>query len=177
MDVKIYDYETGRTNIHDGDIVFIRGHKSIVGRIIQLVTNSVYTHVGIAFWAVVSGKRRLFMVENQGNSKKRIVNMSFYQGMDLDVMDAPKEWRNVSETALNRIGIDKYGYTEAAYVGFREWLSRVFGVTLPAKNFGGMICSEFVAYVYGMREQNISPAKLMQNMLTNGQHPRLKIRN
>ena len=176
MDVQEVSYKDGRLAIKDGDVVFLRGRRTLIGKIIQFVTRSVYSHVGIAFWATIGKQERLFMVECQGNTKKRIVNMSFYQDCNMDIISTSLPWENISNYALNNIGVVKYGYIEAIYVGLREFLMLYFNIRLPAHDFKGQICSEFVADTYGMIERHVSPAMLLSNMINKGNKIKIKIR-
>jgi len=168
-------YEKGRNYIQDGDIVFVKNKKTVIARAVQFFTRSAYSHVGIAFWAQIGKERRLMIVEDQGNTRRRIVNASFYYGCDLDVIEAPKSWSDVQCKALAKVGIAHYGYGEALYVGFRETLLQYFGIRLPTRDMPGMICSEFVADIYGLKETHVSPHLLIKNLLAEKHKFRVKI--
>ena len=174
--MKEYSYEEGRKLIKNGDVVFIRGKKNPVATAIRFFTRSKYSHVGIAFWATISGKKRLMMVEAQGGNKRRIVNMSYYYGVNLDIIAAPKKWTEISEKALLSLGQIKYGWLEAIYVGLREFLLNYLGIKLPRKNFAGEICSEYVANILELPKKHISPQKLFEQIVERGHKQRLNIR-
>lgn len=156
------DYKTARSQIQDGDIIFVANKKTIVARVIQFFTQSHYSHVCIAFWVTIAGVDRLMVVEAQGGTKRRVLNASFYDRFDLDVVKAPKDWNSYANEALSKIGEAKYGYFEAAYVGLREFLLKKFNIKLPRKNIDSdeEICSEFVASLLGLAEVNVSPQAL-----------------
>lgn len=176
MSAPVVSYEESRSQFESGDIVFIRDRKSILANIIQFFTRSRYSHVGIAFWMSSGGIARLMMVEAQGGTRRRIVNLSKYRNIDLDVMKAPDDWRNVANEALERLSEVPYGYLEALYVGIVEALQQYFDVTIPRKNFKGEICSEFVARIYDMPSKHVSPQELMNQLVEAGIEPRLLVR-
>ncbi len=91
-------YEQYRDIAQDGDIIFIRGVKnSFVQSVIMFFTDSPYSHVGIAFWAIINDSPRLMIVEAQGGSNRRIINLSFYNdGTLIDVIKAPMSWLKVN---------------------------------------------------------------------------------
>lgn len=165
MTLKTIDYEEARNFIKDGDIVFIRDKSNLVGWIVRLFTFSRYSHVGIAFWALVGGKRRLFMVEAQGGSKRRIVNMSYYDNQRLDIISAPVKWSAYVDRAMDRLGKVKYGWFDAIYVGLRESLMKTTKfIKLPRFNLSGEICSEFVARMLDLPKKQVSPQLLLEQL-------------
>ena len=171
-------YTEARPKIQNGDIVFVRGEpgffKRPVQNLIMFFTKSKYTHVGIAFWVNICGQDRLMMVESQVGAKRRILNMSFYQRRELDVIEAPREWQGMCVTATERLGQVNYGYLDAIYVGLRERLAKY--IALPHKNFQGEICSELIARLLGFEEVNISPQKLWDQLMKTGARVRLVVR-
>lgn len=174
--VTVTDYENGRSLIKDGDIIFIRNKKHITSRIIHFFTMSKYSHVGIAFWAKVGGISRLMMVEAQGGNKLRIVNISYYTNDQLDVVPAPKPWASVMGLALQHVGLNRYGWLDALYVGLREFTFNLTGIRLPRLNFPGEICSEFVARIYDTPDWNVSPQRLFEQLSDSGYTPYIHIR-
>jgi len=176
MEGKSMSYEEARSHIQDGDIVFIHNKNTIPAKIVRTFTRSEYSHVGFAFWVEAAGKRRLMMVEAQGSARRRIVNMSFYREVEMDVLSAKEDWNQIGSLALSKLGLVKYGWGEAAYVGLRETLLKVFNVRIPRKDFPGEICSEYVARNLKLKDIHISPQLLWEQMLTVGYKERLKIR-
>jgi len=176
MTVLTLPYDQARSLIIDGDIVFIKDSPSWVGSVIRFFTKSRYSHVGIAFWITTGGITRLMMVEAQGGSRRRIVNLSKYAGVELDIMKAPKPWPDVAPRALEHLSDVPYGYMEAAYIGIVEAMQQYFDVTLPRKNFNGEICSEFVARVLELPSQHVSPQALMDQLVEMGVKPGLLVR-
>ena len=169
-------YAQARSQIQSGDIVFIRNRTGLISRIIQFATKSHYSHVGIAFWLTTGDARRLMMVEAQGGTDRRVLNLSYYENEQLDIVSAPKPWKDVDETALSKLGKVPYGYVEAIYVGIREFLLKYFNVNIPREKFPGEICSEFVAHVYELPESNISPQLLYEELLQQGCEVKIEVR-
>ena len=176
MDIPIVSYEDARNYIKDGDVVFISKKKRLSASIIRFFTHSNYSHVGFAFWAEIAGTRRLMMAEAQGGAKRRIVNMSFYKGIDLDIVKAPKDWSKMAPDALDRLGEVRYGWLEALYVGFRESILKTFGWMLPEHDLPGEICSEYCARLLDMPEMHISPQGLWEELIARGNELRVQVR-
>ncbi len=170
-------YDDIRSSIQDGDIIFIRGDRTLGAKLVKFFTRSNYSHVAIAFWANMGNETRLMVVESQGGTKNRIINMSYYSEVDFDVVTSPKSWNSVVDVALARIGILQYSWMEAIYVGLRESLLKYWGIKIPVMSFSGEICSEFVARVYGAAEIHVSPQLLWEELEAQGQTIRVEVRN
>lgn len=159
-------YTEARPYIENGDIVFVHGSwKHPIQSLIMLFTASEFSHVCIAFKINTGTEERLMCVESQGNTRRRILNLSFYDDRTLTVVKAPKRWEDVQQVALERIGDEKYNFIAAAYIGIRELVSRAFNLHLPSLNLPHEICSEFVASVYGLEETEISPQLLYEELM------------
>lgn len=159
-------YQEARPKIKDGDIVFVKGSwKRPIQALIMLFTASKYSHVCIAFRIQTGGVERVMCVEAQGKTRRRILNLSFYDDRQLTVLRAPKDWSEVQDAALAHIGKARYSMLAAAYVGVRELLHRSLNLRLPSLNLPHEICSEFVASVYGLEETEISPQVLYEELL------------
>ena len=163
-------YESVRDTIKDGDLLFVHGNwtwKHPIQAIIMAATGSSLYHVGICFWMNTADTPRLMMVESHGGSNRRILNASFYDDHKVSVLPAPKPWsKEVCDVALAKVGKEDYGYMDAIYVGFRDFMLQHFSVHLPERHFDDEICSEFVANVYDLPQKAISPKDLWA-MLTN----------
>lgn len=176
MDVQIFDsYEKARDFIKDGDLVFVCHENRLIPKLISIATRSIYSHVGIAFWAEINNKKRLMIIESQGFTKRRILNMSYYSAKSFHVLSSPRDISEYIDNALETAGKVKYGYIEAAYVGIREFLLKTFNLKLPFKQFEGEICSEFVARQMLLPETNISPGLLWDILIKKGVTIRLKV--
>ena len=164
-------YKVGRSQINDGDIVFMAHRKTIPAFLIHLFTRSIYSHCNMAFWIDTPAGRRLLAVEAQGGTTRRVLNLSYYENLcDMHVVSPPKDWKTVvAPVALVELGLIKYGYFEALYVGFREFLLKYFGIKIKEERLGE-ICSEFIARVNQLPDQQISPQLLMQELNGEG-HP------
>lgn len=166
------NYEDFREHINSGDVVFVLGSKTEfrpIQRLIMWATNSQYTHVGVAFWAQMDGgdTPRLMIVESQGGSTRRILNLSYYKDEDMHVVAGPLGWSEVSGTALERLGEAEYGYLDALWVGIREYIQVVSNMNLPKFNFRGETCSELVARMFKLRQVVVSPQTLFEELGSN----------
>lgn len=169
-------YDQARDKINDGDIIFIRNAFTFTSKIIRLFTRSKYSHVGIAFWAIIGGEERLMIVEAQGGTRRRIVNMSFYAKNQIDVVAAPRPWPEYAKRALENIGLEEYGWFEAIYVGIRESLLTYLNIILSPKDLPGEICSEYVAKMLDFPVPHVSPQGLMTQLNDRGHFVTLQIR-
>lgn len=157
-------YAEGRNKIKDGDIVFVSNKETLTARVVQFFTQSPYSHCGFAFWVNIAGQRRLMMVEAQGSAKRRIVNMSNYRENELDIVRTKHKWTELAPKALDRLGLIKYGWMDAVYVGICESALKHLNIKLPHKDFPGEICSEFCARVMGMEQTHLSPQVLWEQL-------------
>ena len=171
-----YKYEEGRDLIQDGDIAFMRDTGSIPAWLIRIITRSNYSHVGICFWATIGDEQRLLFIEAQGKTKRRILNFGYYSDRDIDVVRAPLEWKTVCDKALKRVGKTDYTMLGALYVGVRECLWKYVGIKLPTLDFPGEICSEFVAEIYDIEPNDVSPQVLFEQLQHLGHNVDLEIR-
>lgn len=169
-------YSEARNSINDGDIVFIRNRQTLVSAVIRFFIRSKYSHAGFAFWAIIGEQKRLMIAEAQGGAHRRILNMSFYQADELDIIQAPKPWTSIVESALTKLGQVEYGWIEAYYVGIREFLLKYLNIKIPAINLPGEICSEYIADNLGLEERHISPQLLWENLLKIGHKHIIKVR-
>ena len=176
MEIKTCSYSVARQHIQNGDLVFVRNKKGMVAGIIRTFTQSLYSHVGFAFWVEIEGTPRLFVLEAQGGAKRRIVNMSFYQNVELDIIAAPRPWSEIALEALERLGQVKYGWFDIGYIGVREILMKKFGWILPYRELPGEICSEFVARMIGLDNPHVSPQLLWERLIEGGNEIRVEVR-
>lgn len=159
-------YEEARPYIEDGDIVFIHGSwRRPLNALIMWFTKSHFTHVCIAFKMNTGGIDRLMCVEAQGSTRRRILNLSFYNNRLVTVIKAPRPWTEIQDNALSRVGVAKYNFISATYVGVREYMLKTFNVHMPSLNLQHEICSEFVADVLNFPKTEISPQVLYEELL------------
>lgn len=161
-------YDQARDLIQDGDIIFIANKKGFFSSVVRWATKSRFSHCNIAFWVDVQGVKRLLVVEAQGGTKRRIINLSYY----VDYMDAslyvvtpPRPWPSVTSLALAKVGDIQYNYVEAIYVGLRDFLWHSLRIKIPARSFTGEICSEFIANVFGLPIQDPSPEDIYNALM------------
>lgn len=179
MEPKVLSYDTARLEIESGDIVFVRGnHSKFVQSLIMFFTKSPYSHVGFAFWMTTENglENRLMMVEAQGGTKRRVVNMSFYETRRLDVVTSPVMWNEIEACALSKLGLVEYGWLDALYVGVHDFLLKYFRIKIPHTNMPGETCSEFVAKCLHLKEVHVSPQELFELLMKQGCETKIKVR-
>lgn len=128
------NYNDFREIVDDGDIVFVGGPGSVIGKMIQSVTGSPWFHVGFAFR---DGFR--VMYAEAFPPERRIITLSAYSGQILGRVPAPWPWDRLKDSVMRRTGIEAYGYRDLLRIAIREKT----GINLgdPA----GEVCSEMVA--------------------------------
>lgn len=168
-------YHQGRLDVRDGDIVFIHKTNSLISKVISFFTRGIVTHCGIAFWATVdeSNERRLMIVEAQRFARRRILNMSYYANGEITIVVGPHSWTEYSGVALTQLGTVKYSWFDVIYVGLREFLGK--WVELPKLTFAGEICSEYVAKQLNREDTAISPQRLLDELIAEGNAIRVVI--
>lgn len=155
-------YQQLRDVAQDGDIVFVRGsRKSFVQSAIMFFTSSPISHCFITFWMITKNSKRLMLVEAQGGTKRRIVSCSFYDDRKMVLVKPPKDWGQVEQVALEKVGIQDYSMFTALYVGLRDFMWNKMHVRLPRSKNPSEICSEFVARVYGLPQYDVTPGQLL----------------
>ena len=170
------NYDQARSMISDGDLVFVRGSWSKpLQSLIMWFTNSEYSHVGICFWITINNKQRLMIIEAQGGTTRRILNLSFYQGHNMDLMKAPKPWIDYADDITSKIGLIPYGWLDAIYSGLREKIQKY--IYLPPKNLdSGEICSEMIAKALKLPITELSPQGLFDELKKGGNDISIEIR-
>jgi len=162
--VQYISHEEAYNLIEDGDIMFVANAPGFFGQLIRWATKSTYSHCAFLFWVEVAGMKRILIVEQQGGTKRRLLNSEYYDDRELHIISNPQPWKDQAPKALERIGLVPYSYVEAIYTGLRDFLFRSVGIQLPALNFPGEICSEFVARVLGLDSKDVSPQDLFDQL-------------
>lgn len=165
-------YDEFRKLAQNGDLLFLEVDQNdilskIGGTIVSWATGSTFSHVAMVFWY----KDRLMLVESAPSSGVRLVNASIYDGRSITRVAAPKSWDSVEASALQKLGVVKYGWTSAIWIGFRDIMFIHFGIKLNQDTTNrNLVCSEFVAEILGLDETDIPPSMLYQ-ILTNPTNP------
>lgn len=158
-----------RELVLDGDIIFVKNDPSLTSKIIRFFTKSKYSHCGIAFWIHSSGTKRLMLVEAQNSTKRRIVNASNYDYVNLDIVSGQKPWCEIESDALMGLGLENYNVLEAVEIGTKEFMLKYFNINLPcSKDKPGEICSQFIAKLQGLDNIMVSPEGLYCELLKKG---------
>ena len=155
-------YETVRAIAKDGDIIFLHvNEEDFLSRVTSWFTKSPYTHAAFVF----SFKERLMVVESTTHGGQRIVNASIYADRKLDLVPAIRPWEEIEEDALSKIGMVKYGWFSAIWLGLRDFCSVHFDWKLPPdKKNRNKACSEFVAEKLGLEDVDLSPRMLYNEL-------------
>jgi hypothetical protein len=166
-------YEEGRELIQTGDIVFVKKKKTLISKLIAWVTGGDLTHVGIACW-MYNDKiktKRLFILEAQRFTRRRILTLSYYKDRGLVVLTPLVPFEQSYDNILQGIGKSKYSWLSVLYVGLRELLNG----KLKSKDFSGEICSELVARSQNLDDVAVSPQKLHDILIEKGSKVRVVI--
>lgn len=160
-----FDYDQVRTHIQDGDVVFMEGSWSRpFEALVMFATRSRFSHVGVAFSIGEGAEKRWMLVESQFLTKRRIVNLSFYDDQKMVVVPGPISWGEIRDEALKRVGKARYGNFQALYIGVRELLLKYLNIRIAPLNLPNDVCSEFVAKLYKLPETAISPQVLFEQL-------------
>lgn len=166
--MNVMTYEQAREVIQDGDVVFFKDSYSWLHPLknaILFFTGSPFTHCNMAFWIEIAGQKRLMAVEAQGGTKRRVVNMSFYENRQIVVVKGVKPWSDVASDALSQLAKQHYSYGTAVYTGARDFFLHTFGIKLPKASDPGEICSEFCGRLSGLEDTDISPGDLYKALM------------
>lgn len=134
-------FKEGLDLIQDGDMVFVCKAKttpSIIAEAITIWEHDPAYHVGLAFWANFSDKKkRLMMVEAVPNAT-RIINLNQYHLQNLRVLAKPDIVKNSNFTheLLDGLGSEQYSLTKSILSGIRQY------VKIPLVDMNGAFCSE-----------------------------------
>lgn len=133
-------YADIRNSIKTGDLIGVKRTTGLFPIATRLVTNSPYTHTGIAIWA---GNRLLLAQTNAGGCN--LAPLSQEAIYDFDVFDCPVD-RNKCESAIwTELGTRiAYGFLDCV----RIFGYKVFGIPLPVKDGSDLICSALSATIY-----------------------------
>ena len=144
-------------DIPSGSIVFFTP-SDFIGDEIAEITKSSFCHVAIAF-KDETGKS--LIIECQGGTDKRVVDMDFYKGRIVSVITG-YDWHALRDKAMQGLGSQNYDYIECALAGLKD-LFREYGVNWSLKSHSsGHICSTFVAQVLGVSDEIVSPGDLFK---------------
>src|SRR5579859_1866316 len=135
-------YADIRNQIKTGDLIGVKRTSGIFPIATRIVTNSPYTHTGIAIWA---GGRLLLAQTNSGGCN--LAPLSQEAVYDFDVFDCPVD-REACETAIwKELGsYITYGFMDCV----RIFGYKVFGIPLPKVDGPDLICSALSATIYKM---------------------------
>jgi hypothetical protein len=133
-------YQDVRSQVLTGDLIAVKRKTGLFPIATRIVTNSPYTHTGIAIWA---GNRLLLAQTNAGGCN--LAPLSQEAIYDFDVFDCPVN-RDACEAEIwqelgSRIA---YGFLDCVRIfGFK-----VLGIPLPKKDGPDLVCSALSARIF-----------------------------
>lgn len=141
------NYDAVRDTLKDGQIVFFNA-VTWPQKIISIVTNGKFSHVGIILWMTDStGHRRLMCIESSMGGA-RIVQLRAYLRRGMTIVDIGLDWSKCAETALEDTGLLHYSIPNLILIGLKTIL---INLKLPKlaklipRDKSGEVCSEFVS--------------------------------
>jgi hypothetical protein len=136
------NYADVRKSIRTGDLIAVKRRSGLFEIATRIVTNSPYTHTGIAIWA---GNRLLLAQTNAGGCN--LAPLSQEAVYDFDVFNCPVD-RNACEKAIwQELGTHiPYGILDCV----RIFGYKVFGIPLPKEDGPDLVCSALSARIYKM---------------------------
>lgn len=134
-------YADVRNSIRTGDLIAVKKRSGFLPVATRIVTNSPYTHTGIALWA---GGRLLLAQTNGGGCN--MAPLSQEAAYDFTVFDCPIANRNIVEGNIwTMLGTRiPYGFVDLARIaGYK-----LFGIPLPKQDGTDLVCSALSAKIY-----------------------------
>lgn len=167
---KEMTYEEARSQIKSGDLVFIHrggiGLRTLLHWFINFFTGSPIYHTAVAIWMETpGGYQRLMCSDTHISSGKRLVPLSIFSGLKMEVVRFPSYANMVraENYMMERVGSQPYGFWDLLTIGTREFLG------LPVKDLKGQVCSELSAQTWveagvPLIDTHISPGRLYSNV-------------
>ncbi len=143
------EYEVGRPQIKDGDVLMYRG-RSLESRIVQWATRSKYSHAGLAVW----WNGRLMVMEAVGRGvivtplSKNVLSYPGYVEWFTSVEQIPDDQRRrMVEFAQQELG-KEYALWRALLLGFRLLFQHDVDTRDRLRREVRLFCSHYVAATY-----------------------------
>ena len=159
-------YTQVRAMAEDGDIVLFHGSwRNPVNAITMFVTDSRLSHAGVVFWYQGAEEKRLLLLESRW-PHRQIVTFSVYddEWRKFELIKAPKPWSEVVDVAIEKTSDHKYSFLEFCWIGVRYLSQKWFNVVLPKLGLKSEVCSETVAMIYGITDEEITPQQLYNKL-------------
>lgn len=136
-------YDDARPMIQTGDLIAVRRRSGPLAIATVIVTNSPYTHTGVALWVGPPGDRRLLMAHINGGGAS-LVPVSQEAEFGFNVYPCPVDRAEVERKIWATIGLRiSYSGTDLVYI----LLYLKLGLPLP-KQGDDYICSALSAHLY-----------------------------
>lgn len=134
-------YAEARPLIRNGDLVAVKRRNGLLPILTRLVTNSPYTHTGVAVWS----DGRLLMAQANGGGVNLAPLSQEASTADFDVYGCPVD--GAAAVLQAWLLLDTRTYYSFADL-WRIFLFMRLGIALPKNESGGMICSTLSARIY-----------------------------
>jgi hypothetical protein len=133
-------YEELRGQVQTGDLVAMRGARSLLAKATRWATRSPYTHTAVA----LRFRRGVWIAQMDGAGNV-LVPLSQYADTDFDVFTCPVDREQVRAVVLEQLRLKiRYGWGDIAYLA----LHRVVGIPLPLQDDEDKVCSSYSATAY-----------------------------
>jgi hypothetical protein len=160
---QVMTYVMARPKIKTGDLIAVRGKSGVFAQLVRLITNSAYTHTGIAIWLKdQNGEKGLYVAEEDG-VKNVYTPLSQYAEDEFDVFRMPVMAKNARIQSLFQDTVHEIQAAMRDRIQY-SWLQilrigvyKLVRITLPGSR-RGMVCSGFSAAIY--RELGWNPVDL-----------------
>jgi hypothetical protein len=136
-------YDDARPHIATGDLIAVRRRSGWLAKATRLITESDYTHTGVALWVGPPGDRRLLMAHINGGGAS-LVPVSQESGFGFDVYASPVPADAIERAIWSTIGV-RIAYSIADL--FRIAAHIKLGTRLPQQGTE-YICSALSAHLY-----------------------------
>lgn len=134
------NYADVRNSIKTGDLIAVKRRDGVFPIATRIVTNSPYTHTGIAIW---TGGRLLLAQTNAGGCN--LAPLSQEAIYDFDVFECPVNRDKCEAATWAELGSRiPYGFLDCV----RIFGYKVFGIPLPKNDGKDLVCSALSARIY-----------------------------
>lgn len=181
MTLMTATYDNARNLIKNGDIILVyrggKGAMKLFHALVNFFTGSPVYHTVVAMWMTSpSGTQKLMAIETNLIGGKRIVPLSIYSHLHLQVIPLPSiaKFDPIEEKGMARIGQQMYGFLDLIMIGMHEF----FGLKLG--DLRGQVCSELTSELWieagiPLLDTHISPGRLKLDLQKLGYVPTINV--
>jgi hypothetical protein len=144
-------------NYQTGDAIFFKCDGSLLSKIINWVSDGIYSHCGILIVDELDG---IHVLESEFGKNRCITPLSDFH-REYDILQT-HELFNRENIYKNHFQI--YGYIDILTLGFSLLMKKLFNIDIKTKDFIGEICSELVCKCLGLHYELLSPTDLFNRL-------------